>query len=473
MGSAWARVTVYLAVVVVLPGCHRNGGENDAPDGGPESRPDSATPPDDGDAPVEECSAPGALDPSFGSGGVVRLFGLNMGGPHGSGGPVNIDAAGRIVVAGEQLQPGLTQGDPVSRSCAIARLVSNGAFDPTFGGGSVVLQSVDGSPCRYQAIAFQADGKIVVAGKIDQYTEPRAIIARYLDDGQLDQDFGDRGIVLSSAQSSATSVVVDEAGRIVIAGVFGPADDDSSASWYVSRYLSDGTPDSTFGLGGVAASVFSGSGYDVAYAMAMHTKGTLVVAGSVATSFDDKARLGIVRYDPGGEKDPSFGSAGEVSLSVGDESLAGGVAVDSTARILLAGLRDAASSQGSDGVLIRLTPEGELDPAFGTGGVVVDRRGPPLMYAQVANDAAGKILAFGYEQDPVIGSQAVLARYDNVGTRDPDFGVAGFGAPLPLTGTQQVGLAMVLQPDGRPIVAGDYFTVQPQSSDIFVARYCP
>jgi uncharacterized delta-60 repeat protein len=386
---------------------------------------------------------------------------------------VNIDAAGRIVVAGEQLQPGIMQDDPVSRSCAIARLVPNGAFDPTFGGGSVVLQTVAGSPCRYQAIAFQADGKIVVAGKVDQYTEPRAILARYLDDGQLDQAFGDHGIVLSSPQSSATSLIVDEAGRIVVAGVVGPADDDSSAAWYVNRYLSDGTPDPAFGAGGVAAPVFSQSGYDVAYGIAMHTNGALVVAGSVATSFEDKARLGIVLYESGGEKDQTFGTAGEVSFSVGEESLAAGVAVDSTARILLAGLRDTARSQKADGLVIRLTPTGELDPSFGTGGVVVDRRGPPLIYAQVATDAAGNVLAFGYEQDPVTGSKAVLARYNSGGMRDPAFGVAGFGAPLLLTGTQQVGISMVVQPDGRPIVAGDYFTVQPTASDIFVARFCP
>lgn len=473
MASEWARVTVYLAVVVVLPGCHRNSGENGAPDGGRDGGPDSPTPPDDGDAPAEECSARGALDPSFGSGGVVRLFGLNMGGPHGSGGPVNIDAAGRIVVAGEQLQPGLNQGDPVSRSCAIARLVPNGAFDPTFGGGSVVLQSVDGSPCRYQAIAFQADGKIVVAGKIDQYTEPRAIIARYLEDGQLDQDFGDQGIVLSSPLSSATSLVVDEAGRIVVAGVFGPVDDDSSSSWYVGRYLSDGAPDPSFGVGGVAAPVFSGSGYDVAYGVAMHTDGTIVVAGSVATSLEDKARVGIVRYDAGGAKDPSFAIDGELSISLGVDSIAAGVTVDSAARILVAGLRDTGSSVDTDGLVLRLTAAGDLDPSFGTGGVVVDRRGPPLIYAQVASDSAGNVLAFGYEQDPVIGSQAVLARYTNVGTPDPSFGVAGFGVSLPFADTQQVGMAMVVQPDGRPIVAGDYFTINPASSDIFVARYCP
>lgn len=61
----------------------------------------------------------------------------------------------------------------------------------------------------------------------------------------------------------------------------------------------------------------------------------------------------------------------------------------------------------------------------------------------------------------------------HVGTLDPSFGVAGFGATLPLADTQQVGMSMVVQPDGRPIVAGESFTISSASSDIFVARYCP
>lgn len=125
------------------------------------------------------------------------------------------------------------------------------------------------------------------------------------------------------------------------------------------------------------------------------------------------------------------------------------------------------------GVLLRLTPAGELDPSFGNAGVIVERRGPPLIYAPVASDAAGNVLAFGYEQDPVIGSQAVLARYTEVGAPDLSFGVAGFGGPLPFAGTQQVARAMVVQPDGRTIVSGTYFSNQPAASDIFVARYCP
>jgi uncharacterized delta-60 repeat protein len=126
-------------------------------------------------------------------------------------------------------------------------------------------------------------------------------------------------------------------------------------------------------------------------------------------------------------------------------------------------------------VLLRLTPAGQLDPSFGTDGVIVERRGPPLIYGEVASGLAGNVLALGYEQDPVDGRQTVLVRYTHAGLRDPSFGVSGFAVPLPLTGLLHSGRSLVVQPDGRVLVSGTFSvnTNQFASSDIYIARYCP
>jgi uncharacterized delta-60 repeat protein len=461
-----------VAAVVVLSSCQPAGSEKGSPDARPASTGDGAVVSAD-DAAVPGCNGSGTLDPSFGSGGVVRLFTSYIGNPTGSGGALNIDAVGRIIVVGEQLHNALImQGLPVYRSCAIARLTSSGQLDPSFGGGNIVLESIDGYPCRYQSVALQSDGKIVVAGKIHHYIEPRVIVARYLDDGRLDPSFGDAGVVLSPPVSSATRLVVDDAGRIVVAGVISPVEDDVLGSWYVRRYLGDGTADPSFGTSGVAVP-FMGSAYGVAWGLALDANGTIVVAGSAGPAFDGPSRVALARYDSSGAKDPSFGVEGEVSIPVGDDVIATSVIIDSTGRIVVAGVRDSGSDDGAEGVLLRLTAAGQLDPSFGTDGVIVERRGPPLIYGEVASDLAGNVLAFGYENDPTTHSQAVLVRHTDAGMRDPSFGIAGFAVPLPLSGLRQVVRSLVVQPDGRVLVSGTFYSNQVAFSDIYIARYCP
>jgi uncharacterized delta-60 repeat protein len=272
------------------------------------------------DAAVPRCNGSGTLDPSFGSGGLVRLFTSYIGNTIGIGGALNLDAAGRIIVVGEQLHDALILQDvPVYRSCAIARLTPSGQLDPSFGGGTIVLESIREAHCRYHSVALQSDGKIIVAGRVDHHIEPRAIVARYFDDGRLDPSFGDAGVVVSSAPSSATRLGVDGTGRIVVAGVVGPVDDESFAWWYVRRYLADGAADPSFGVDGMALP-FMDSAYGVAWGLALDANGTIVVAGGAAPAFDGPSRVALARYDSSGAKEPSFGVAGEVSFPLGDDA---------------------------------------------------------------------------------------------------------------------------------------------------------
>lgn len=98
-------------------------------------------------------AAPGDLDPTFGTRGLVTdTFG---GSASNYGGAATVDSTGRIITAGE------SGGD-----FAVARYTAAGTLDPSFGGGDGVATTGFGVDTRDSAVAVALDsiGRIVVAG---------------------------------------------------------------------------------------------------------------------------------------------------------------------------------------------------------------------------------------------------------------------------------------------------------------------
>lgn len=136
---------------------------------------------------------------------------------------------------------------------AVARLDGRGALDPTFALGlGYVVFPFDGTGLGgANAVAIDAQGRIVVAGgaQVVQSDEDFAV-ARLLPDGTLDASFdGDGkktiGFFSSFSYDFAAHVVIDAAGRILLAGNAGNVT-------VVTRLLDDGTPDPTFGIAAAA-----------------------------------------------------------------------------------------------------------------------------------------------------------------------------------------------------------------------------
>jgi uncharacterized delta-60 repeat protein len=117
--------------------------------------------------------------------------------------------------------------------------------------------------------------------------------------------------------------------------------------------------------------------------------------------------------------------------------------------------------------MARLDPNGSLDPSFGQGGFVIDRRLPPL--TALALQADGRIVGGG-----VGGYQ--LARYLPDGAPDPEFAAGGVGGTAD---PGQVGFlysdygpnAIVLRPDGTIVVGGTQEEGQWSSPQALVRTY--
>src|SRR5215216_6425785 len=75
---------------------------------------------------------------------------------------------------------------------------TDGDLDPTFGTGGVVMTDFNTSTDLANAVALQADGKLVVVGTTytdNDFSDEDFAIARYNTDGSLDASFGNNGRV--------------------------------------------------------------------------------------------------------------------------------------------------------------------------------------------------------------------------------------------------------------------------------------
>ena len=150
-----------------------------------------------------------------------------------------------------------------------------GDLDTTFGSaGKVTANVVSGSSDIGYAVAAQSDGKIVVAGS----SNGNIFVARYLSDGSLDPTFGTNGIVTTDLGGTdyAYGVAIQSDGKIVVAGQTG-------TDFALVRYNTDGSLDTTFGSNGWTTTDFGGT--DCAYGVAMQSDGKIVVAGCSGSSF--------------------------------------------------------------------------------------------------------------------------------------------------------------------------------------------
>jgi uncharacterized delta-60 repeat protein len=132
---------------------------------------------------------------------------------------VAVQADGKILVAGTASGTGSFDSD-----FALARYNIDGSLDSSFGDDGRVTTDFAGRVDRAFAVAVQADGKIVVAGySYDSgiFDSSDFALVRYNTDGSLDTSFGGDGRVTSDFAGSAdiaNAVAVQADGKIVVAG---------------------------------------------------------------------------------------------------------------------------------------------------------------------------------------------------------------------------------------------------------------
>lgn len=357
----------------------------------------------------------GALDTTFGRGGHVRLS-LT---PRGTlGVDVAVQADGRIVVLGMNYQP--------ESGIYLARLLPDGALDPTFGRrGKLRFTTQSGGVLRGSAMALQPDGRIVVSALIERgqrRLRSVTLVARFLPDGRLDPDFGNAGrvtIAFDGLYVFPNSILVTRAGKIVVGGTGYPRGrfDPHGGVITLARLHGDGRRDRTFGRNGLLQ---LGPALAGGEALVEQPDGKLVVGG----------HPGMRRLLDDGSLDASFGDGGVVTtrVSADDATALAGVTIDADGRILTVGSNWWVDP---DIVLARHLPDGSFDRSFGSDGrVVTDFAGRPDYGHAVLAAPDGRIVVTGSVSVPVdefdsVGRRLAVLRFLPDGSPDPSFGANG------------------------------------------------
>lgn len=206
------------------------------------------------------------FDPGTGANNVVR--------------PVAIQSDGKIVIGGLFTD---YNGTPVNR---IARLNADGSLDAGFNVGGT------GAGGLIQAIAIQADGKIIIGGGFTSYNGTAINrIARLNTDGTLDVTFNPG----TGAESFVNTINLQGDGKIIIAGNF--ITYNGTATRLIARLNPDGSLDGSFS---------PGTGPDLPIlSTTLQSDGKILIGGNF-TTYMGASRNNIARVNADGSLDATF-----------------------------------------------------------------------------------------------------------------------------------------------------------------------
>jgi uncharacterized delta-60 repeat protein len=337
-------------------------------------------------------------------------------------------ADGRLLVAGNFV---LFNNWPTNN---VARLWPDGRVDttflaPAFSGGDIL------------ALAPDAQGRVVMAGTFTAVDgQARSSVARLLADGRLDPAFRPdvRPTYSGGPPASVRAVVVQPDGKVLLGGSFVAAGSGGALVPHVVRLLPSGLPDPGF----VPAMPFSGQ----VGALLLLPTGEVLVAGN--TYANNSLEL-VRRLLPNGSLDPAF------TIVPANQVLAGiGLAMAPTPTgFVLVGAYYSIGNVGRASVA-RFQANGALDLSFTSPLPPTLNNAAPL--GAVAVEAGGEVFIGG--DINIGGNMSYLRRLLPTGAFDPNYsGVVG--------GPDGTVTALVLQPDGKLLIAGNFGNVsgQPRS----------
>jgi uncharacterized delta-60 repeat protein len=337
----------------------------------------------------------GTLDNSFGDIGKVITDINNNDYVH----DLAIQPDGKIVVAGHTY-PG------ANYDVTLVRYNTDGTLDNSFSSDGIVFINV-GNEDQCLSIALQEDGKIVAVGFYNNGTDKDLTVVRFTTGGSLDESFGDHGIVttaIGGADEIAESVVIQSDGKIITAGYYDNGTDNDFA---LARFNSDGELDDSFGENGIVKTPVGSFG-DVAVGVVLQSDGKIVVAGHSDNGSDRD--IAILRYNADGSLDDSFDSNGIVLIPIGDgEDYCEDITLQPDGKILVTGY--SFNGENYDFFVLRCNTDGSPDDAFGDDGIVITPFGSSNDYGkEIAVQENGRIVVAGFSNNGENDDFAV-ARY--------------------------------------------------------------
>lgn len=350
--------------------------------------------PDDGGrsrSALARYNADGSLDTTFGQGGKITDIPL----PEGIA-AMALQNDGKIIVGGATFS-GNSRYD-----FRLVRLNRDGGLDTSFADQGSARTDFLGRDDGIRAIVILPDGRIVAAGFATTSNAPSMrgsdfALAKYTANGLLDSSFGQGGkatLDFLASRDEADALALQADGKLVAGGRAGFGD---GSGFGIARFNSNGTPDQSFGTNG---KVITGNDEAQVFSLALQSDGKLIAGGTSFVSNERQEDFALARYNSDGSLDRSFGMGGQVNTDLANSTLQGSdrakaIALLPGGRVLAAGFT---SKEGfAKFALVRYTSNGELDTAFGSGGkLIIDLYGFANGATAMAIQRDGKIVVAGY-----------------------------------------------------------------------------
>jgi uncharacterized delta-60 repeat protein len=432
-------------------------------------------------------SPAGELDPAFGDHGRILLRDPPF--EELAGQDVFVDAgSGKITVVAN----GYGRDN-------LLRFNSDGSLDPDFGVQGLAELDLGGDDLQILDVEWLADGRLLIAGAANVHGTPdnvvhgAGLLRRMHADGTPDLSFGNDGRVmleLGGDYEAISDILLQPDGKIV---AFGNSDGAGGGEKVVARYTPNGLLDSSFGdsaTPGIGVINVPGIGAHLA-AVVQQSDGKFLICGIAAPgpAALDRYSLLAIRVQPDGAPDPTFGNDGVQLIGDWQQSVTVSACLElADGHVIFVGSVDEDERQRA--AAWRMTPDGRLDTAFGTGGTVVLDTDTPSMATAMLIMADGSVAIAGTQWKPsttwqpdnnawLWWSDMLVARFDPTsGDIDPGFGHHGvtavdFGAGRFVSGAYAASLKQ--QADGRLLVLGaqvDWYDWYPWNS-VAIARIDP
>ena len=354
----------------------------------------------------------------------------------------------------------------------------SGSLDTTFGKSGMVTTPIGSGNAVAHALGIQSDGKIVAAGSSNNIGNDDFTLVRYNTDGSFDTTFGTGGIVttpIGSGNAVANALGIQSNGMIVVAGYSLLSSTENVFT--LVRYKTDGTLDNTgFGAGGIVTTPIGSVG-DYALALGIQSDGKIVVAGYSFNITTNKYDFALVRYNTNGNLDAGFGTGGKVTTPIGSGSVndqADALGIQSDGKIVVAGYYHNGSNNYFI-ALVRYNTNGSLDTTFNTTGIVTTSIGSGSTIDDEAHalviQSDGKIVVAGSSYDNTRSKyDFALVRYNTNGSLDTTFNATGI-VTTPIGSSDDFALALGIQSNGRIVVAG--YSLIGSNDDFSLVRYLP
>ncbi|QNR23227.1 hypothetical protein [Croceimicrobium hydrocarbonivorans] len=286
-----------------------------------------------------------------------------------------------------------------------------GSLDPSFGKAGISQLTLGSLSEQAHDVVYLADGSLLVAATVQaSFTTAQFALLKLKPNGALDSSFATNGRVITAIEDrSVPASMALQPDGNIVVA--------GASRWFVNivRYLANGELDTSFADQGKLIHDYPGYYSERCLKVLIQNDGKILCLGHASHFSNDKPFFTLSRYLPNGQIDSAFGSDGVV-IGLSGRAYTGLLQQD--AKILIAGVVD------GEFAAMRFDSNGSLDSSFGSQGSVQIAIGNFAEVRASAQQADGKLIFAGASD-----SLVTLIRCHPDGSLDQSFGQSGISQP--------------------------------------------